>query len=909
MTVDPAEYRLEFFREEGFERRRCRLCGSYFWSIAPRDTCNDAPCTRYRFWEVRRSKPPMDVRGARRLFIGFFARNGHKPIPPRPVVARWRRDLYLTIASIIVFQPHVTSGRVPPPANPLVIVQPSIRLEDIDNVGVTLGRHLTSFEMGGHHAFNYPDKHVYWKEETVRYAYTFFTKELGIPPEEIVFKESWWEGGGNAGPCFEVTVGGLELATLVFMKYRVVNGGYEEQPIKIVDTGYGIERITWMLSRKPTALHAIYGPLLHKFHELLGVEEPPDDILWVAARDAGNIDPDDPATVKRYIEAMARETGRRLDEVEALMKRVWDVYRALDYSRTLALMLGDGIVPSNTGEGYLARLVARRLLRILDRLKAPASITDLLQLQIDYWAEDYPQLRRNRSYILDAAETEEERYRKTIRRAARLIERIIKRKKTITLDDLLQLYDSHGAPPDLVAEVAARHGVKVEIPPNFYAELAKRHQAPTRLAKPPEEKKPAEVVSLAEEVRQPTRPLYHENPYLREAEAKPLAWRGNLLVLDKTIFYPLGGGQLHDTGVIEACGEEYRVKAVYKHEDVVVHVLDKEFKPCSTARLRIDWQRRYTLMRHHTAVHILLAAARRVLGSHVWQAGAEKTTEKARLDITHHKPLTGRVVEEIEREANRIIDERIPVQTRLMDRNAAEEKYGFTLYQGGPPPLSRWIRIVEIPGVDTEACYGTHVANTGEVGAIKIINTERIQDGVVRLEITAATRTAETARRLEKLLEEAASKINTSPQELPTRIEKIAKQLEELKKKASTLADMLAEKIIEEMESKPKTLCGAKLYTYTLPIGDKSLAHLVSLKLSEKPGDKTAIILSPIGENKYYLEAHSTILDLAKAAKKLRGKGVRAGGKPDHITGVAEGEPEEIVEKLTEELQRQCAEN
>ena len=908
MSVPESEYRLRFFAEEGFERRRCRVCGSYFWSKTPRDTCNDAPCTRYRFWEVDRSKPPLSVRETRSLFKEFFRRHGHKPIPPRPVVARWRRDLYLTIASIIVFQPHVTSGRVPPPANPLVIVQPSIRLEDIDNVGITLGRHLTSFEMGGHHAFNYPDRKVYWKEETVRYAYEFFTKELGIPPEEIVFKESWWEGGGNAGPCFEVTVGGLELATLVFMKYRVVDGGYEEQPIKIVDTGYGIERITWMLSKKPTALHAIYGPLLHRFHDILGVEEPPEDILWVAARDAGNIDPDDPETVKRYIETMARETGNPVEKVEALMRRVWDVYRALDYTRTLALMLGDGIVPSNTGEGYLARLVARRIFRILDRLGAAVDAADLVRLQIDYWSQDYPQLTRNKDYIIDAVLTEEERYRKTIARAARLVERLLRRRKKITLEDLLQLYDSHGAPPDLVAEIAAKHGVKVEVPPNFYAELAKRHQAPTRLAKPPEEKKPREVVELAEKVGKPTKPLYHAEPYTRRAEAKPLAWHGNLLVLDQTIFYPLGGGQLHDTGEIRACGEKYRVKAVYKHEDVVVHVLDKPFKPCEKATLEIDWERRYKLMRHHTAVHILLAAARRILGNHVWQAGAEKTPEKARLDITHHKPLTRDLVKRIEEEANRIIDERIPVKTMMMDRNAAEEKYGFTLYQGGPPPLSRWIRIVEIPGVDTEACYGTHVANTGEVGAIKIINTERIQDGVVRLEITAATQTAKTATKLEDILHDAASRLGAGIEELPARIEKLKKQLEEAKKKTARLQSLLAEHIIREMEEKAETLCGAKLYTTILPLGDRELARLISLKLAEKPGDKTTIILTPVN-GKYYIEASSTILDLTRAARSLRKHGVKAGGKPSHITGIAEGQPEEIIKAFKEELEKQCAEN
>jgi alanyl-tRNA synthetase (EC 6.1.1.7) len=196
--VDPSEYRLRFFNEKGYQRRECKVGGDYFWTVNPNfDTCQDVPDTAYWFDKIPSSEP-LTVSQARSKFIDFFKKRGHEPVPPRPVVARWREDLYLTIASIVVFQPHVTSGLVPPPANPLVISQPCIRLEDIDNVGLTIGRHLTTFEMAAHHAFNYPDKFVYWKDETVAYAREFFAKEIGIPEDLIVFKESWWEGGGNA---------------------------------------------------------------------------------------------------------------------------------------------------------------------------------------------------------------------------------------------------------------------------------------------------------------------------------------------------------------------------------------------------------------------------------------------------------------------------------------------------------------------------------------------------------------------------------------------------------------------------------------------------------------------------------------------------------------------------------------
>ena len=204
MKFGPEAYSLEFFKERGYVRKRCRACGEYFWTLDPdRETCGDSPCEPYRFVGKTLTKKKMSLREVREAFLKFFEKRGHKIISPYPVVARWRSDMFLTDASIVDFQPFVTSGIAPPPANPLVISQPCIRLVDIDKVGLTFGRHLTIFEMGGAHAFNYPDKEVYWKEETVRYYHEFAQEIFGIPEEELIYKEGVWSGGGNAGPCFE----------------------------------------------------------------------------------------------------------------------------------------------------------------------------------------------------------------------------------------------------------------------------------------------------------------------------------------------------------------------------------------------------------------------------------------------------------------------------------------------------------------------------------------------------------------------------------------------------------------------------------------------------------------------------------------------------------------------------------
>lgn len=906
-SVDPREYRLKFFEEEGFERRKCRVGGEYFWTLNPDfDTCQDAPCVEYWFDKIK-SVGPLSVGEARRRFISFFERRGHEPLKPRPVVARWREDLYLTIASIVVFQPHVTSGLVPPPANPLVISQPSIRLEDIDNVGLTIGRHLSIFEMAAHHAFNYPDKWVYWKEETVRYAFEFFTRELGIPPEMIVFKESWWEGGGNAGPSFEVAVGGLELATLVFMQYKVTDGGYEPIPLKIVDTGYGVERMAWFTQKTPTAFHAIYGDLLPKFRERLGVGEPEEALLWEAFRAAGKLDPDDPQSVESYYWRIARRLGADVGEVRGVLLREARLYSVLDHTKTLAFMLADGVVPSNTGEGYLARLVLRRALRQLRLLGSEASLVDLVDLQVGYWSRDFPHLKEHRDYILDAVSVEEERYRQTLARGERVVARMLKKKRRVSVDDLIQLYDSHGVPPEIVAEAAAKRGVKVEVPHNFYSLVAARHRGPERLRVVEERAPlPPEVVEWARSLGVETRRLFHEDPYMREFESRVLAARGRYLVLEATAFYPKGGGQDYDTGVIyiEGAGE-YRVVEVHKVDGVVVHVLDREAPAERGARVRgvIDWRRRYRLMRHHTATHIILGAARRVLGDHVWQAGAEKTVEKARLDITHHKPLTLEEIRRIEELANRVVDERRPVRAVVMDRNEAEEKFGFRIYQGGVPMTPK-IRILEVEGWDVEACFGTHLANTGEVGAVKIVNVEKIQDGVVRLEYVAATRVAEEAAAMEERLREIAEATGAPRGKEAERVRSLVDQAKVAEERLRAYRKMWADGILRRLRT-VEPVNGVRVVAEEAVEPDRRVLQEVLARVTSEAPDAVVLLYYDAGNGRVAVEMAAGEkaagrLDLGSLARQAaRELGGRGGGRGSYASIVLpSGRLGELVEMV-----------
>ncbi|TDA33435.1 MAG: alanine--tRNA ligase, partial [Hadesarchaea archaeon] len=441
-------YRVELFREKGFERRKCEGCGRWFWTLHPeRKTCGDTPCDEYSFIGKPLTKRRLSLKEAERIFLKFFEKRGHKIIERYPVVARWREDIFLTIASIANFQPWVTSGQVPPPANPLVVSQPSIRLNDIDNVGRS-GRHLTLFHMGGHHAFNSKRERIYWNDRTVELCHEFFTRELGIREEDLNYVEDFWEGGGNAGEDFEVNAGGLELATLVFMRYGVVNGEYRKLPLQIVDTGYGLERIAWVSQGSTSVYEAIFGPLLRRLEREAGIERPPEELLELHSKIAGLIDVESGRDLALLREKVAERSGVNREKLDRWMTPLEALYAIADHLRCLAFMLGDGITPSNAREGYLARLVLRRTLRLLREAGLKLPLSELMAMELEFLSQ--PELEEKREYILRVVELEEKRYLDAITRGRRLVERTLSSLETPSLpqEKLFEFYDSHGLPPE-----------------------------------------------------------------------------------------------------------------------------------------------------------------------------------------------------------------------------------------------------------------------------------------------------------------------------------------------------------------------------------------------------------------------------------------------------------------------------
>ncbi|MCS7146323.1 MAG: alanine--tRNA ligase [Nitrososphaerota archaeon] len=785
MEFGEEHYRIEYFESLGYRRVRCKSCGKYFWTLAEREVCGEAPCEPYSFIGSPPTSKSYTVPEMRSEFLNFFEGKGHKIIAPYPVVPRWRKDLYLVSASIVDFQPHVTSGSTEPPANPLVISQPCIRMVDIDKVGPTLGRHLTVFEMGGAHAFNFPGREVYWKDRTTELCVEFMER-LGLKREDIVFKEGVWAGGGNAGPCYEVIHSGLEVATLVFMNYRTLNDRLEELPVRTVDTGYGIERYSWLSQGTPTAFEVIYRPVLQKLEGIFDIPEPPQELYTRYAQYSAWIQPSAGLPLREARLRAASLAGINMEKLLPGLEKLEQIYKALDHTKSIAFILADGVVPSNSKVGYLARLLIRRVQRILEQIGRKQALPELVALQVEYWGRDFPRLRESRDEILELTSFELNKFSESVSRGLSQLERelseIRKTKGVIDAEYIAKVYEERGLTPDMVISTALKMGLEAPSIEEVDEKMIGRHLEAVR--EKSEERLHAAAKLVADLPR--TEKLYYVDPYAWAFEATVLASASGMVVLDKTFFYPEGGGQVGDTGVLKWRAGETRVTDTQIVDGVIVHFVEGTQPPVGERVWgEVDYGRRLSIMRHHTATHILIGTARRVLGRHAWQMGARKEEEFARLDISHHKPLTKAEVAEIERQANEVVSKRLPVSTQWLPRSLAEERYGFTLYQGGEAPLGE-VRVVEIEGWDAEACGGTHCVNTAEVGFIKIIRVERIQDGVVRLIYAAGP----AARR----------HVSETLSSLEERLEKQEEELRQLKLGYSRLIEAFQNSILKELE-------------------------------------------------------------------------------------------------------------
>ncbi len=714
----------------------------------------------------------MKAQEIRDTYLSFFAERGHKIVPSASLVPPVHDpSVLLTTAGMQPFKPYFL-GREEPPAPRLADVQKCFRTTDIEEVGKT-ARHMTFFEMLGNWSFG-----DYFKAESIPWGWQLSTEGFGMDPERIwvtVFggddelglgpdeeaieiwrgvgvpeerivrlgrKDNFWQAGptGPCGPCSELYLDrGLEFGAEgerpgddsdrflefwnhVFMSYDLgADGSLTELPMKNIDTGMGLDRMAAVLQDVPSVFETDHvRPLLDLAEEL---------------------------------------SGRRYDEGAAVTRAMRIV---ADHSRGAAFLIADGVVPSNEDRGYILRRVMRRAIqqgRTLG-LEAPW-LGRFAERTIELMGTTYPELEAERETIARWVGDEEESFGRTLERGTELLERLVAEAREsgtswIDAADAFKLHDTYGFPYDLTKELLAEQGLSVD--DSGFEELMEeqRQRARTGAATAHGSENSHERVAAFAAEAPPTRFVGYETLRASTGLAAVAGGGGGTLVkLEESPFYAEGGGQVADSGVLRWNGTEARVLDVYRlGEDQALEIesAGAEIEAGVAVEAEVDHEARHATMRNHTATHLLHAALRERLGTHVRQAGSAVRPDKLRFDFTHGQALSPGELREIEDRVNEWVKASRPVRWLNMGREEAEKLGAMALFG---EKYGEWVRVVEVDGVSRELCGGTHVASTGEVGIFKIVAEGSSAANVRRVEAITGPAAIDFFREREQQLREA----------------------------------------------------------------------------------------------------------------------------------------------------------
>jgi alanyl-tRNA synthetase len=763
-------YATTVLKKYGYTRKQCTKCNLFFWTTdASREVCGDSACSGgFKLFENNPCKHSLTYIEVWQKFSEMFSKLGYTPINRYPTVARWNPTADFVMASIAAFQPFVVSGEINPPAKKLVIPQFSIRFSDIENIGITAS-HQTGFVMIGQHMFVEPKE---WDQDKVfEDIIKWLTDGLGLPFNEITFHEDAWAGGGNFGPCMEYFSRGVELGNQVYMMFEQTNDGYQELKLKVLDMGMGMERNAWFSQATPTQHHAVYPKVVNYLLEKTNLQID-EELMKKFIPLSGMLNIDEVDDIDKAWEEVAELLNIEVIDLKKKVLPISGLFSIADHCRTLLFTLCDGALPSNTGGGYNLRILIRRALSFIDKYNWDIKLIDVCEQHAKELKPIFPELIDSLSEVEKILEFEKQKYENTKLNISKILEKI--KFENLNESKLIELYDSKGISPEMVIQEAKKKNKTIEMPSNFFGKVSELHEKKTQVHATQKEEK------LNLENIENTKGLYFDDYLLTNFSAKVLKIIDNNVILDQTAFYPTSGGQLHDIGTIN----KIKVVDVFKQGSVIVHLLEEkpDFDINDNVKCDIDKEWRTQLTQHHTATHIVNLSARKLLGRHINQAGAKKTDQKAHLDITHFDALTQEDLDKIEEESNKIINQGLKINKFFMPRDEAEKKYGMSIYQGGAVP-GKEIRLIDIGGIDIEACGGTHLNNTNEVGKIKILKSAKIQDGIVRLTYTAGNATDSITQSTQDLVSEASKILEIEPELLPARAKELFEKWKQIKKK------------------------------------------------------------------------------------------------------------------------------
>ncbi|KTC89965.1 alanine--tRNA ligase [Fluoribacter dumoffii] len=847
----------------------------------------------------------------RKAFFDYFTQRGHQLVESSSLIPANDPTLLFTNAGMVQFK-DLFLGLETRSYQRAVTAQRCVRAggkhNDLENVGYT-ARHHTFFEMLGNFSFG-----DYFKREAIKFAWEFLTQVLRLPEERLwvtVYKEdqeaediwlkemkvsaarfsrcgekdNFWSMGdtGPCGPCTEIFYdhgpeipGGppgspdedgdryIEIWNLVFMQFnRDKDGNLHPLPKPSVDTGMGLERLAAVVQ----GVHSNYET----------------DIF-------------------QYLIQATAKLGNITDLNHTSLKVI------ADHIRSCAFLIADGVIPGNEGRGYVLRRIIRRAIRHGNKLGLPTPFfSRLVEPLIHVMGDAYPELIQFKDHIVKILNQEENQFARTLDQGLRLLHEQMHSLggREISGEIAFKLYDTYGFPVDLTADIAREQGLYVDM--DGFNELMQHQREQSQAAS----QFSVDYSTSAQLDYQSDFHGYEKNQMeshiialLQEGKEVKTLTQGmkGAVVLDHTPFYAESGGQVGDKGVLISADFHFRVDDTQKKGQAIVHygeVVDGTAILDQQVRAQIDSERREAIRLNHTATHLLHAALKAVVGAQVQQKGSLVEAERARFDFSHFESLTADHIQKIEELVNAQIRDNHEVVTRIMDIESAKKSGAVALFG---EKYADEVRVLSMGEFSKELCGGTHARRTGDIGLFKIIAEYGIASGVRRIEMVTGRYALAWINEQQVLLNESASLLKTTINNLPEKIAQLISETKNLEKEITKLQNEKAKKSGADLAAEVEEINGISLLVKQLDGTDSQTLRNTLDQLKSRL-DSAVIVLFTLDQNKMNVIAgvSKNILDKAPNAatlvRHLCGKG---GGRDDMAQGG--GAIPDNLEKKIEEI-------
>ena len=834
----------------------------------------------------------------REMFLSFFESKGHLRLPSFSLIPQNDPSLLIINSGMAPMKPYFT-GEVEPPRHRVCTCQKCIRTGDIENIGKT-ARHGTYFEMLGNFSFGDYFKHeslawswefltspewvglekellypsVYEKDDE---AYDIWVNEVGVPAERVVRlgkEDNFWEHGtGPCGPCSEIYYDRgvdkgcgkpdcapgcdcdrfMEVWNNVFSQFN--NDGqdnYTDLAQKNIDTGMGLERLACVCQNV--------------------------DSLF---------DVDTVMNITNKVSEITGATYGKSHKMDVSLRVI------TDHIRSATFMIGDGILPSNEGRGYVLRRLLRRAARHGKLLGVNEPfLYKVCDMVIHENRTAYPDLVEKQEYITRVIKVEEENFAKTIDTGLRILNDLVESHKAkgetvFSGEDAFKLYDTYGFPLDLTQDILEEQGMTVD--EAAFTALMEDQKERARAARG-DMSNAWQGLDLGLDNTPTQFTGYDRNEdqgkvlaLVTEGEVSGVLKAGEegIVVLDKTPFYAEMGGQIGDSGVLECNGAVFQVKDVQKNKGGKFLHYGKlesgELKVGDTVTAKLDVERRKAIARAHSATHLLQKALRTVLGDHVQQAGSLVEPDRLRFDFTHFAPLSAEEKIAVEHMVNLSVLNGYDVNTEVLPIEEAKKRGAMMLFG---EKYGDAVRVVDMGGYSVEFCGGTHVDNTAKVGPFHIVSEFSVASGVRRIEATTGLATLNDIHEMEDRIAEAANVIKAKPTELLPRVKAQLEEIRDLHREVEHLKAQAFAGDADQILFSARNVGGLKVLTATKNgVSADDLRKLGDL-LREKSQD-TVAVLSAVNDEKITL--------LAVCGKNAVQKGIKAGELVKKVSGICGG--------------------